>query len=1278
MNKVVIGLSILLILLSCSTDQSIYGIEPEMLTWNLRGSVRDGLTGDGIGKSVVSYIDKEGVVQEVKADSTSGDFFIKSLDPGFYLFTVKTNDSTKSYTQTVLQTGVTLVDTGIPLVELAEIVRLYPRSGVISGIIRGRFFENGVEFPISNAQLSVIYKSNKYVNNSPAIITGKADSLGNFIIDSLPICDSAILRVENCKYDGELYSAIKDYDISFIIGDTTPVGTIYMEPANSTSRFRFLYSNICDINEWKSYPTINIDEKFLFITNKNIESSEVRLMKGEDQIPVIDSIINDSIWITPVTRLLPATDYSLSLTLMNKIGERIDVGGEDASLNFTTNNSLVYVLASNVLHSDLSGKSNVSLTTIPYFVLSSKVDTTDISVKFISGGNTINSDVKCNGDTICASPKIKFPYNSNVEVQIEGTDINGNKISINLNGSQVFTTEEEIEAMESNTWTSSKDFAADFNLYDTLWVKYPGKLDSLMAAVKWQSPGVAKKLFGTGPSTNVISWINEDTLFVVPDSRIQIGWGDTVGFSVSVSLEDGRKTKTETFAVITKSQTFSSLWSNTIDDFGNERIDFGLSENVLIKTSHPVLSVDKVYKMSDNSVDLPEDIYKDDFKINSDTIIFKPSLKYKTGTRYGFLLDVTLTNGMKLKRVLGTTWETREPTKIISANTHDAFGIYRPFKVYGDTFSVRFSQPIDTSVSAPVQFSVTLISSDYSKLVNSSIEVDSTGTVALIRILDTLATANAFAVEGYIYNSSVTRSVRDVKFNFTTRDGEVALDKKMDGKNIEIHTEPGLCAINSNLLESHKSTASIESNETARQLFNPDSMLYVTFNREVDTAIMNQFDNKYFIALYDYDDLMIDVSLSYSIDLKTIFIEPAIRLNASNRYYLEIKKIPALSISGSKGISSHSGIYNGKGYRNRLLSSAFNIASPLISNKKSDCYDEKISFAGVRDDRIACSPGLRDYSYMYDDIVGSGNVQISSALKFRIEESAWNENHKDSVSGYEVQIRKIDRYGVTSQWYNVSDKVESRKYSEGLSPYLSTSISVRNESYYYDLQTDKPDGQAVTYSNYASMFNDSSVIQLRTRPFVGIEGYTNYRTGSWGEPVSISDNVAPCDSDFVTMLYCDNQYYGGVTVNEYVDFSNTSNDIVASGYIEVKFPEDMDVTGPSPKITFYYGTFENDTTITMPLTTIDVISTWYSARIYRAYIAVPPGDYSNNNDGTGAFFNVSVAGCKDLSGIEIDTYGTDGIQAVSDLSVEERVNMADITDQIKGSSSLILGFKRCY
>lgn len=1270
-------LLVIMLFLFCSTDQSIYGIDPEMLTWNLRGNVKDGVTGDPIGNASVSYINKSGDVVNIYADSQSGDFFVKELDPGNYLFSISSSDSTMCYTSTVLQAGVTLVDTGIPLVELAEIVTLYPRTGVISGIVKGRYFENGPEFVIPNAKLSVTYIGSEFAYSSPSLFTGSTDSLGAFIIDSLPICDSLIVLVENYEYEGELYTSVDSCEPKLSISGVTPLGTIYMEPSNSNSKFRFTYSNICDVNSWKAHPSIGLGENFLFITNKGIMSSEVKLMMGTNQVPVNDTIINDSIWITPVSKLLPEESYSLSLTAISNNSERIEVGQNDSGLNFITDNSLIYITSSNVLHSDLSGKTNVNLTTVPYFVLSTSPDSSDISVSYSYENKSVVAGVIVSGDTIFATPSQTLPYNVSITTVIEGTDVSGNRISITLDGSQQFVTEAEIVALQSNTWSSTKEYASNFELYDTLWVKYPALLDTSVNQINWDNPSVSKKLFGNGPSTNTACWISMDTLFVVPDPRIQIGWGDTVGFNVSVNLRDGRKTKKETFAVITKSQNFTSLWSNTIDDFGNERDDFGLSEEVIIKTSHPILTVDKIQRHSNNSISLPDQIYKDDFVVSNDTVKFISPLRLKTGTRYGFMIDVTLTNGMKLKNVLPISWETREPTEIISANTHDNYGIYRPFKVYGDTFSVRFSQPIDMSDSAPVPFKVTLLTSNYNKLVNSTVTLDTTLTIAKITILDTLPTANVFPVKGYVYSSNETRAVVDVKFNFTTLDGEVALDKQMEDKNIEIHTEQGLCAINSNILESHKSTAVIDVNEIPRQLFCPDSVLYISFNRPLDTTIINQFDVEYFISLYDYEDIPIQFTLSYSSDLTVLYITPLTRLSPTNRYYVEIKNIPALSISGSKAINDHSGIYSGEGYRNRLITSAFMISSPIITGVSSNCLAEVVKFSGVKDNRIGCSAGEYDYSYMYDDVVGNVNVQTSSNLKFRIEESAWNANHCDSVSGYELQIRKVDRHGIISQWYNIRDKVESRKYASNLTPYLSVNTSVRYESFYSQLQTESPSGQTVSYSNPKSLFNDSSTIQIRSRPYVGIDGYSNYRTGVWGSPVSITDNVAPCDSDFVSDQYLSNKYSGGVYTYDYVDYDNESDDTVTAGYIKVEFPEDMNVTGSSPVITFYYGTFDNDTVIKAPLTINSEKTGWTNARTYYWYVNVPPGDYSNNNDGTGAFYNISVAGCTDLADNVIDSYGTNGVQAVSDLSVETRVNKDDITDQVSGSASIYSTFKLC-
>jgi hypothetical protein len=288
----------------------------------------------------------------------------------------------------------------------------------------------------------------------------------------------------------------------------------------------------------------------------------------------------------------------------------------------------------------------------------------------------------------------------------------------------------------------------------------------------------------------------------------------------------------------------------------------------------------------------------------------------------------------------------------------------------------------------------------------------------------------------------------------------------------------------------------------------------------------------------------------------------------------------------------------------------------------------------VADNRIGVSPGM-----VYDEIVGTDNTfdifgYNSVYLRFRIKEAAWNPAHGDSVSGYEIQVRKTDRAGNASPWYDVYNRVPALQYSPSSSGINFVSIDVRYEDFYGALITPDKDGTAYFYSNGQSFFNDSCRFSIRVRPYIGQGQTANNQTGQWSNVLTYADNVAPCDSDFVTAQNCGMAYRGGIDVYDYVEWNNTQADTVRTGYISVGFPEDMDITGPAPKITLYYGTFAGNP----PKDTIEIAvlgSRWSSARTYQCFLGIPPGDYTHANDSTGVYYNVSVAGCRDASGVVI-------------------------------------------
>jgi hypothetical protein len=156
---------------------------------------------------------------------------------------------------------------------------------------------------------------------------------------------------------------------------------------------------------------------------------------------------------------------------------------------------------------------------------------------------------------------------------------------------------------------------------------------------------------------------------------------------------------------------------------------------------------------------------------------------------------------------------------------------------------------------------------------------------------------------------------------------------------------------------------------------------------------------------------------------------------------------------------------------------------------------------------------------------------------------------------------------------------------------------------------------------------------------------------------------------------------GGVSISENINFNRGTGAVTNdSGFIEITFPEDMDPTGPGPSATFFYGPF-GGTNPPLPIISIPEgidQSRWIGARRYRIYISVPAFDYTFGATDQGAFYNVSVAGCRDASGNKIQTYGTNGTLASSSITAVTRNSKTNAaSNQKPGSSSVIAGFRLC-
>jgi hypothetical protein len=870
-----------------------------------------------------------------------------------------------------------------------------------------------------------------------------------------------------------------------------------------------------------------------------------------------------------------------------------------------------------------------------------------------------------NNDTVFADPITNFQPNGYYYTTINGTDSLDNKIYFYLSGNGQFRTEGELVCRESNMMDGNGAPLESVPVRDTFWARYSKPLDTNTGLFIWNNPYISKTLWGSGPNVNSKVWAHAETLFVLPDERISLQYGDRVGFNIQVRTAQGLKSSSRTFECSLEKLNFSLKTSNTVDSMGRMRENFGLMEPVIFTVNTPIKNIARVVSMGNT---LPPGIMPSCFTIKQDTVIFTPQSIMKSAVIYGFALDVVLSNGIKAFAVCPLQWKAVEGARIVSLDNKMPTGTYRVFTLLNDSLRVTFSLPIDTSARSLLRFRANIRDAG-NKFYRSTVTWDSTLTKATIHLVDTLRSADAFAEQGYTEFSPGTRAIPEVTFDCSTPDGIVTSGLGLLQGNIELHSEPGLCVIQSNILNNHSPLTEVLAGELPVTEFNPDSALTVTFNRVLDTtAIVLEAENNR-VVIADEGGVYYPCALSFSPDSRTIKIYPRIKMQAGKKYFLRLTQIPAAGIKNALAISKHAGAYTGRAASNALLEKPFVIKNTNITGVKATLLPDSNTFLPAPAKRYGYSAG-DSAGAVYSRIVGGENAGSNTKIILRFKEAAWNSFHDDSVGGYQIQAQKIDRSGKATAWYTAEATLPSASFSPIKDGISIVTFSMGSELFFPAFNTQDLDGDGVYYQNKMSIFNDSARILIKIRPFVGDLNYRTPVVGAWSNSISIVDNVAPCDGEFVCGYFCDSISYGGVTVNPTVNWKNTSSSLQIGGYVEILFPEDMDIRGKSPVVSIYYGSFSGAIP-QYPITINTALSRWISARNYRCAINIPPGDYTHNADSTGSYFNVNVAGCRDIAGNAIQNYGTDGEKA------KLNVDWKNADDQIQGSASVIRRFFLC-
>lgn len=1254
-------LATLLFMHGCTSEKSVGTSDASGLVFS--GTVIDGYHKTPLNDVTITYLDDDGSTNRVITTNSKGIFNVRNFPAGKINFTFEKNagDSLETAYTSRLMT-ISSVESPADPAGIQTLIPLYPLAGRLQGTIQRRFFQGAAEYPAGDVFIKIRYPGKSMVGCFPSTFQAKTDSSGYFSFAGLPLADSMLVEVVNASIMDITYKALPFLQPELISDVQVQMNSITMEPV--ADRFAYVKSSNVLSHDGFGLNNVPVNTRLFFVLSCAIDSASVHVeFEGGGSPKSIITTRGDTIFVKPVFHFAYKEQVTTVINCLDTAGKQINIV-LDGNRRFTTVSNPVFIRMSNMLLENGTGKTDVPVSVIPYYVFSTPPDPQKIFVVF-SGGGSPKAVESVHGDTVFAAPVVFFQHNSKVAAAIEGWDLGGNPIKFTLDGEKAFSTEREIFPVASNTWDPQGNQAVNFTPYDTMWVKYSEPLASSGDAVEWLDPEVSKKIYGKGSMVNAQTWISDDTLFVLPDKRIAILPVDTVGFKTVVSTASGKKSAPRTFSVVCAHKDLAVMWTNTRDAQGQMVEDLGVLSPVMLVASSEIASVDDIRAIEGQS--LPPGIGLNTISVKKDTIIYTPPLVMEPGILYGLRFDVTLSSGYSMKNVLGVSWKTAHSIKIVSAD-NIANGRYRMMNVFGDSVTVVFSRPIDTAAAAPQAFTISMTDKNGKKYMTSH-TWNSALTAVTIRNMDTLPTADINANPGYVAGAEKTRAIVAIRFSLTTADGEQISSLGPQFGEIELHTEPGMAVMDANILDQHFPLDPVLPAAAAASQFPRDSAVRVTFNHPIDTQAIWTAGGQINVIGLVLNNEQVPTTLSFTEDLKTAILTPDKKLAAGNTYNIWINGIAGQGIGGASAISSHAGTFFGKTTRKYLLNTGFMIVTPDITPLKTHAFIPLNTNEFALGRRIGCSPVEND-GYMHT--LGPLNFATSTYLRVMFEEVAWNQDHFDSVTSYQIQVRQISRHGVSMRWMECFT-IEAKEFTPAVSCTSVAALSLADLYNYGLLLTPDMDGDANFYTNDYHIFNDSSRIQFRIRPTVGSGDPMKRQVGLWSDTLTFVDNVAPCDKDFVNAANCLALDRGGVTVSmpSSLKFINASATV---GYLDITFPEDMDISGPTPHVTFYYGT---DTSITQPIQPHYPGSGWQTGRTYRCLIGIPPGDYTNGNSGAGAFFNISVAGCKDASGIAVQSYGSDGTMAKMSPTAPDRYNAGQITDQTPGSCSLKPGFYIC-
>ena len=664
-----------LYLISCSVNDSA----DDFNTWTFSGHVVDGSTGKPLS-DVEIYYRKEDKSEATFTTGTAGDFVINNIPFGqkTFQFTYvppmpldsadSANFNLNNYTEQILivspMTGLNSTDGEVG--DASQVVNLYPLTGSYKGMIKIRNEETQVTEAAKNILIRLNYNGTDMTQSFPKMFETTTDSNGMFLFKNLPLTSDITLTVSDVLIDQVQYS-IDDVTVGQLsMNNIIDQGTLLMT-VNDTTHLAIndIASNVISADGFGlSGIQVSTTPWYIFPASTDVSTLNAKIEGVELQTRTN----GDTLFVDPIKNLAYNTAYTVTITGKDTSDNLISFVF-DGVKQFTTVEG-VFITESNIWNDAKNPLQNVPVNTDPYLVLSSAPEESSLQVSLMDGDeSTLDALLDVSGDTIFIRPIIDFKFDTEISITLSGADTTGRSINITLEGEQAFRTEKNIFPILSNTWDNSGAPVNNFDLFDTMWVVFSEPLNTDLGYLIWSASDAENSIIGDGNEKNSEVWISGDTLFVLPDPRISINFGETIGFKVSVLSTSNKRSDDLEFSVRFLESSYQVKWSNTKDQFGNTRDDFKMNDSIVIVSSQPIDEVTAITELSGSTP--PSDLTLDNIRVSGDTIIYTPSILFDADTEYGMAFDITFANNISKKGVLPVTWKTKQGVRILSTNNRE-------------------------------------------------------------------------------------------------------------------------------------------------------------------------------------------------------------------------------------------------------------------------------------------------------------------------------------------------------------------------------------------------------------------------------------------------------------------------------------------------------------------------------------------------------------------------------------------------------------------------------